>query len=192
MHKNAEDVEDFFCGASFRCTEINFPYPEPDDLAPYDELPTDRVGFDASAVEMHIPAALMRQPLQGRSDELRTALGGYVAAQAGEVSAARLVEDRIRSLLPVGDCTLPRIAETLATTPRTLQAKLESEQTSFRQILEDVRKEIATYHLRRGDMQLTQLAMVLGYSELSAFSRSFRSWYGVSPRRWVERGDWRA
>jgi AraC-like DNA-binding protein len=39
-------------------------------------------------------------------------------------------------------------------------------------------------------MQLTQLAMVLGYSEFSAFSRSFRSWYGVSPRQWVANGDW--
>jgi AraC-like DNA-binding protein len=37
-------------------------------------------------------------------------------------------------------------------------------------------------------MQLTQLAMVLGYSELSAFSRSFRGWYGVSPRRWAMEG----
>lgn len=181
-----------FCGAGFRCTEVNFPYAEPDDLGPYAELPTDRVGFDAPSVEIHVPAKLMRQPLQGNNVELRNALGGFMAARTGkQASATQLVEDRIRSLLPVGECTLPRIAETLATTPRTLQVRLEAEQTSFRQILEGVRKEIATYHLRRGDMQLTQLAMVLGYSELSAFSRSFRSWYGVSPRRWVERDGWR-
>lgn len=180
-----------FCGAGFRCTEINFPYPEPPDTEPYAALPTDRLSFDAPSLEMHVPAGLMRQPLQGHSGELRTALGGYMAARSGpELSATQLVEDRIRSLLPSGDCTLSRIAETLATTPRTLQARLEAEQTSFRHILEGVRKEIATYHLRRGDMQLTQLAMVLGYSELSAFSRSFRGWYGVSPRRWVQQGDW--
>ena len=182
-----------FCGAGFHCTEINFPYAEPPDTRPYAELPTDRVSFGASAVEMHVPAALMRQPLERGGDGSRSAAGDYFAANAGQdVLAARVVEERIRSLLPVGECSLPRIASTLATTPRTLQARLESEHTTFREILENVRKEIATYHLRRGDMQLTQLAMLLGYSELSAFSRSFRAWYGVSPRRWVEQGDWRA
>jgi AraC-like DNA-binding protein len=181
-----------FCGAGFRCTNINFPYPEPADTAPYTALGAGRLGFGASAVELHFSAAELRRSLQGVSDELRRALDDLVIAQRGpETSSATLVEDRVRSLLPAGECTLARVAETLATSPRTLQARLDAEDTSFRRILERVRREIATHHLRRGDMQLTQLAMVLGYSELSAFSRSFRSWYGVSPRDWVERGDWR-
>ena len=77
------------------------------------------------------------------------------------------------------------VADTLSTSDRTLQARLESEHSSFRELLEKVRREIATYHLSRGDIQLTQLAMILGYSELSAFSRSFRRWYGVAPKRWA-------
>ena len=90
--------------------------------------------------------------------------------------------------MPTGHCTLALVAQTLATAERTLQARLEAERSSFRELLEKVRREIATYHLSRGDMQLTQLAMILGYSELSAFSRSFRRWYGVSPRKWVSGG----
>jgi AraC-like DNA-binding protein len=181
-----------FCGAEFRCTTVNFPYDEPNDTQPYSAIAADSLGFGASAVELHFPAVELRRSLQGVSEELRRTLDDLVVAQRGpETSSARLVEDRVRALLPAGDCTLARVAETLATSPRTLQARLVAEDTSFRQILEGVRREIATYHLRRGDMQLTQLAMVLGYSELSAFSRSFRSWYGISPRRWVKRGDWR-
>jgi AraC-like DNA-binding protein len=75
---------------------------------------------------------------------------------------------------------------------RSLQVHLAEEQCSFRELLEKVRREIATFHLRRADIPLTQLAQLLGYSELSAFSRSFRGWYGVSPRQWVSRGAWRA
>ncbi len=181
-----------FCGAGFRCTAVNLPFPEPADTAPYAALHAQQLGFGASAVELHFPAVEMQRSLQGVSEELRQALDELVVSQSGpETSATRLVEDRVRSLLPAGDCTLTRVAETLATSPRTLQARLEAEDTSFRQILERVRREIATFHLRRGDMQLTQLAMVLGYSELRDFSRSFRAWYGVSPRRWVDRGDWR-
>lgn len=181
-----------FCGVEFRCSRVNLPFSEPEDTAPYAALGAEELGFSASGVELYFPAAVMQRSLQGASEELRRALGGLVSDHSGrETSVARLVEDRVRSLLSAGDCTLAKVADTLATSPRTLQARLALEDTSFRQILERVRREIATFHLRRGDMQLTQLAMVLGYSELSAFSRSFRDWYGVSPRRWVARGDWR-
>lgn len=183
-----------FCGVDFMAEEIILPFAEPADVSVYAALPARRVRFGSSAVEMHVAPSLIEQSLPGRDQELRTALGDYFTATplGSAQSTARMVEDMIRRLLPTGECTLPRVAQTLATTTRTIQARLETEQTSFRQILENVRREIATFHLRRGDMQLTQLAMVLGYSELSAFSRSFRSWYGVSPRKWAEQGSWSA
>ena len=179
------------CGPDFRARAISFPYPQPADLSPYADLPAEHVGFGSIAMEMQVPQHYMGHALQGSNNELRLALDGFMAQQGtNRRHAVRQVEDMIRRLLPTGDCTLPRVAETLATTPRTLQARLETEQSSFREILETVRREIATFHLRHGDMQLTQLAMVLGYSELSAFSRSFRSWYGMSPRQWVAQGSW--
>ena len=183
-----------FCGPGFLADEMIFPYPRPADISVYRELPAQRIGFDAGSgtLETYVAPDYLEQPLQGRSDELRAVLGGYFTdwSDARGRSTAAVVEDMVRRLLPTGECTLPVIARTLAMNERTVQARLESEQTGFRQILAAVRKEIATFHLRRGDMQLTQLAMVLGYSELSAFSRSFRNWYGVSPRQWAEQGKW--
>ena len=181
-----------FCGPDFRALEIGFPYQKPPDLKHYRHLPSDKLRFGTTALELYLESVVLDQPLPGgKSDELKLVLDDYFSTHAGPVSTAQRVEDMIRRLLPTGVCTLPRVAETLSMSVRTLQAKLDEEQNSFRQILENVRREIAVYHLRRGDMQLTQLAMVLGYSELSAFSRSFRNWYGVSPRRWLEQGDWR-
>lgn len=179
------------CGLEFEAEQLAFPYAQPADLSPYSDLPSKRLEFGAHAVDMTVATRWMQQALLGRSDELRGALDGYLAARgSAPKSTGRQVEDMIRRLLPTGDCSLPRVAATLATTPRTLQSRLEHEQRSFRDILESVRREIATFHLRRGDMQLTQLAMVLGYSELSAFSRSFRGWYGESPRDWARRVQW--
>jgi AraC-like DNA-binding protein len=148
--------------------------------------------FDTDTVEIRFDLDLIDRKIQGSSAEMRSVLDNYFATRKVDAaySVSRKVEDMIRRLLPTGNCTLPLIADTLSVTVRTLQIHLEAEQGSFRQLLEKVRREIATYHLRRGDMQLTQLAMVLGYSELSAFSRSFRSWYGVSPRQWVASGKW--
>ena len=182
-----------FCGLDFRALEIGFPYLKPPDLKPYRQLPTDKMRFGTSSLEVYLESVVLDQPLPGgRSDELKLVLDDYFSSHGGPVSTGRTVEGMIRRLLPTGECTLPIVAEALSMTVRTLQARLDEEQNSFRQILEKVRREIAVFHLMRGDMQLTQLAMVLGYSELSAFSRSFRNWYGVSPRQWAEQGDWRA
>ena len=85
---------------------------------------------------------------------------------------------------PSGDCTLSHIARFLSLSVRALQNRLDAEHSSFQLLLDKVRRELATKHLSQGDMQLTQLAYLLGYSELSAFSRSFKRWYGTSPRNW--------
>jgi AraC-like DNA-binding protein len=77
----------------------------------------------------------------------------------------------------------------MAMSVRVLQQRLEDEQTSFQEIIEIVRKDLATTHLTEKQMQLTQLAYLLGYSEVSAFSRSFKRWYGVSPSVWQKQAS---
>ncbi len=174
-----------FCGPRYRARQMVFPYRRPAAIEHFEGLGAASLDFGGDALEAYFDIDLWRQPLPGGRLE-RRATQGYLPEyeRGGLHSTSQLVEDTIRRWLPSGDCTLPLIARALATTTRTLQMRLESEQTGFRQILEKVRRDIATYHLRQGDMSLTQLAMVLGYSELSAFSRSFRSWFGMSPQRW--------
>ncbi len=182
-----------FCGAGFRALGFGFPYPEPTDLACYERLGSGQIRFGTHAMEMYFDRALLRQDLPGGSDEMRLLIDQYFSSVpdvAEHRPVSHRVEDLIRRLLPTGECTLPRIAGALFVSERTLQLQLAGEQCSFRELLEKVRREIATYHLRRGDMPLTQLALVLGYSELSAFSRSFRAWCGVSPREWAASGAW--
>ena len=181
-----------FCGPAFRALGYGFPYPQPDNLACYAVLGADHLRFDTDSLEMYFETGLLDKKIEGWSTEMRSVLDNYFATrQAGSAySTRRKVEDLIRRLLPSGQCSLSLVADTLSVTERTLQARLESEDSSFRGLLEKVRREVATYHLRRGDMQLTQLALVLGYSELSAFSRSFRGWYGVSPRQWSAQDNW--
>jgi AraC-like DNA-binding protein len=185
----ATNIMKQFCGAAYHAVAYGLPYEEPQDLACYASLGTGDLRFNTSTMEMYFDRALLDRPLPQRRDKLGGVLEDHLAgpgAGAANPTSCR-VEDMIRRLLPTGNCTLPRVADMLSTSERTLQAHLESERSSFRELLEKVRREIATYHLSRGDMQLTQLAMILGYSELSAFSRSFRRWYGVSPKHWAGR-----
>ena len=182
-----------FCGPEFRALGFGFPYAAPDERDCYDKLASEGLRFNTHAMEMHFNIDLLQRELPGGSDEMRLLIDHYFSTVQDVDShrpVSHQVEDLIRRLLPTGDCTLTRIAETLYMSDRSLQLQLAEEQCSFRELLEKVRREIATYHLRRGDLPLTQLALLLGYSELSAFSRSFRDWYGLSPRQWVARGAW--
>jgi AraC-like DNA-binding protein len=90
----------------------------------------------------------------------------------------------IRSGLSRQDCSIEDVAGILAVAPRTLQRQLKQRGSSFSRLLEEVRITAARRHLAESQLSLTQLAAILGYSELSAFSRAFHRWHGQSPQQW--------
>lgn len=83
--------------------------------------------------------------------------------------------------------TLERMAEQLLTTPRTLIRRLENENTSFKQLLESLRREYAETLLRDARLNIADVADILGYSDAANFGRAFRRWYGESPAKWRKR-----
>lgn len=177
------------CGDSWHPVEIGLPYPQPADLADHEFLRADKLSFDAPCYQMFFHRRWLQHPLAFSNPNLHDLLGQYFSAfqQGQKPRIADQVEEIVRGLLPLGTCALPQVASLLALSPRGLQARLAAEQTSFQRLLDGVRQEIAVHHLTVGDMQFTQLAMILGYSELSAFTRSFKRWFGVSPRQYLRR-----
>jgi AraC-like DNA-binding protein len=83
-----------------------------------------------------------------------------------------------------GDCSVDRVAASLAVNKRTLQRRLRDTGTSYKHLLEEVRFEIARNFLRETEGSLTSLAHMLCYSELSVFTNAFRKRYGMSPGKW--------
>jgi AraC-like DNA-binding protein len=63
----------------------------------------------------------------------------------------------------------------------TLYRHLKSEDMSFHDIVESARREKALQYLKKGKYSLSEIAFLLGFSELSAFSRAFKRWTGQSP-----------
>lgn len=81
-------------------------------------------------------------------------------------------------------CTAVTIASLFSMHRRTLHRHLSMEGLAFRQVANEVRYEIACELLENTDMALNQIAAVLRYSELSAFTRAFRRWSGETPSSW--------
>jgi len=88
----------------------------------------------------------------------------------------------VTAALPSGDPACAAIAKQLGTSERSLRRALAAERTSFRALVEDVRRDRARLLLADRRTSLGEIALALGFSELSAFSRAFKRWEGRAPR----------
>lgn len=93
-----------------------------------------------------------------------------------------IVKSRLRSATPIP--SLPELADALRMTERTLQRRLEAENTSFSTLLKEVRLERAVELLRHQDVRLDEIADTLGFKDAVAFSHAFKNWTGLSPSRY--------
>lgn len=104
-------------------------------------------------------------------------------AQKGEhrtellVSLEREIADRLAS----GGATQENVAKALGMSSRTLARKLATSGTTFFQVVDGYRKVTAESLISDTGLQLTQVAFLLGYSDLSSFSTAFRRWTGRRP-----------
>ncbi len=93
------------------------------------------------------------------------------------VSVRKTIGESMRD----GDPKLTRVAKKIAMSPRTLQRQLKEHGVDFKQLMDDTRRRFALNYLRDRRNTLTEIAFLLGYSELSAFNRAFRRWTGSTP-----------
>lgn len=97
-------------------------------------------------------------------------------------SVSRNVEIVVRALLPYGPCTVQGVSQALDVAPRTLQKHLKGEGTVFLKVRDAVRADLASRYLRHSELSITQIAEILGYSDATSLSRSYRRWHGRSAR----------
>lgn len=102
-------------------------------------------------------------------------------------STTREVVDKIVEKLPDGAPSQQQIAAALHVSNRTLQRKLREEGTSFMDLLQDTRMQLARKYLRSPGRSVVETAYLLGFSEPSTFSRAFKRWTGQAPADYRER-----
>ncbi|MBM7060266.1 AraC family transcriptional regulator [Pseudomonas sp. UL073] len=142
--------------------------------------------FNAACNAWLFDAKLLETPLSSGDQELHRLIQQHLDA-LDQISMQELpayVRQLLRNLLPSGRATMEQIADYMDLHPRTLQRYLAEEGTSFQVLLNETRQAMAQRYLGDSTLSLTQLAAMLGYSELSAFSRAFQRWFGCSPREW--------
>lgn len=145
--------------------------------------------FDSPINAWVFDAALLEAPLDATDERFRQLVQRHVDEMA-KITLQELpyyVQKLLRNQLPNGQVTIERIAEHMMLSPRSLQRYLQTEGTGFQELLDKTRKSMATRYIRDSSISLTQLAGLLGYADLSTFSRAFSRWTGMSPQKWKQR-----
>lgn len=88
----------------------------------------------------------------------------------------------VRTRLPEGWPSLGTIGEDLRLSPASIQRELARVGLTYKGLVQSTRRELAFAYLRQPHLPLSEIAFLLGYSELSAFSRAVRRWTGRSPK----------
>ena len=76
------------------------------------------------------------------------------------------------------------IAKQLAVSERTLQRRLAEEGTRFQDVLTEARRELAREYLANAQLEMSDVAFLLGFDDQNSFYRAFRQWEGETPARW--------
>ena len=94
-----------------------------------------------------------------------------------------MVADQLISLLPSGESRAAVVAQRLNMSTRSFARQLAKEGTTYGEILERLRRRLATRYLEHDRMSIKQIAWMLGYSQVGAFNHAYRRWTGTSPAR---------
>lgn len=113
-------------------------------------------------------------------------------AELGRLGGGRSLVQQVRDLAfdeELGFASIEAVAAKLNMTPRTLQRKLQAEKMVFRELVESIRQQHAKRLLALRQKSIGQVSDLLGYSDVTNFSRAFRRWTGCSPRDYMKAPD---
>jgi len=173
------------CGRSWFPVEIQFEHPQPEEWHQHETAFGAPVFFGCDSNSIVFDPVLLDRPMPGRDLKLltmmQTCLELLGSPERGETLIDR-VRGTVRRTLPHGAPTLEEVASDLHLAPSAIRRALAGEGLGFREAIDAIRFELARHYLAQRHLPLSEIALLLGYSELSAFSRAFTRWSGTSPR----------
>ncbi len=172
-------------GAAWRPAAVQFRHAGPRDLRSHRNQFGDMVLFnqDRNAIIIDGPSAA--KPLRSASKRLNQAIRRDLDSKRALTrrDTAERADLTLRALLPAGRFDLAAVAAEMGLAPRTLQARLTDEGTSFQQLADKARLDMARRYIMDSDLSMTQIADLLGFSGASAFSRFIKQQTGRGPRQ---------
>jgi len=170
-----------------RPRRVSFAFVAPAEAGAYASFFGCPVTFSAAVTRVDFPIEMMALRLP-RSDPgvqqlLHRHAQALLLALPDSDAFARALQHCMLRLLPEGTLSLNRVAAELHLSVRSLQRRLEARGESWSGMVDGVRQQLAQQYLADSALLLSDVALLLGFSEQSAFNRAFRRWTGDTPAR---------
>ncbi len=164
-----------------------FAAPDEDTRNAYEMFFGCPVHFEQPQTRVVSSLTLLALPLPHSAPHMRTLLDrqarALMLALPESDSFDRALQQAMVRLMPEAVVTLPRLAKELHMSVRTLQRRLAERKMTWRALLDRTREQLARDYLSDPSLTLGDIALLLGFSEHSAFSRAWRKWTGTTPAR---------
>lgn len=192
MLNTSVEIVNAICALPVPVRAAEFTYPLPDDTRGLKRAFGTHLKFGCDVSCLYFSREALRYPLI----DLGFELGRDFCAGPPEVFAVdeegdpflRDTRAAIRRALPGGALTIDSLAQDIGVSRRTLQRRLSRHGSSFKRMLQDVREEQSRRYLDDPRLAITEIALLLGYSDQASFSNAFKMWCGCAPSDYRQRG----
>jgi AraC-like DNA-binding protein len=174
-------------GRRLEGTRVALAYPAPPHRRQLEAALEAQVEFGARGHTLSFPSRWLDEPCVLHDEAMHRYLVNRCAEETRAMAGGMSAETTVRQALLASRGQMPGLAEIAAEqhlSPRTLIRRLKRGGTSYKTILEQVRRSLAVDYLLHSDMSVSSIAYRLGYRDPSNFGRAFRSWFGRSPGRY--------
>jgi AraC-like DNA-binding protein len=172
-------------GDDWRPRRVLFGHRRPRDVCEHERIFACPLSFGQETnLSIVFDAAVLAKSVRGADRRLLPLVERHleeVLAKLGDDHWLQGVRGTIAEALCDGGPTLRVIAKRMGMSVRTLQRRLDDHGVLFKALVAEIRGELARRYLAEGRANLTEVAFLLGYSELSGFDRAFRRWTGSTP-----------
>lgn len=168
--------------------EVHFLNSAPKNMMVYEKYFQCRVKFSQPRTELLIPLTEIKKPLSSADHTLQQLLVQQAQALLEKLPSSTQIDQRLQYAILTGlqknQYQIESIANSLSLSIRQLQRHLQQQNTTFQERVQQVRFMLATEYLKDPHLSLQEIALLLCYSEQSAFQRAFKHWTGQTPQQW--------
>jgi AraC-like DNA-binding protein len=172
-------------GSQWAPLEVRFAHPAPAQITEHQRIFRAPVLFGFGANTLVIERSLTEARVPAADGKLYPIVKRYLDKALNEIPKEdhllAALRKAIAEAMREGGPTLARVAKRIGLSPRTLERRLEERGTRFKKLMDDTRRRFAINYLEDREHTVTEVAFLLGYSEVSAFNRAFKRWTGSAP-----------
>jgi len=167
--------------------EVRFRRPIPAHPERYEAFFNCPVIFNAAKNEIRIRGEVANKPLPGANSaiaDIQDQLLNDYLKRLDRKNLRLQVKEKVLALIPSGEVTQDDVASYLNMSSRTLHRKLAEEDITFKQLLDNVKKDLALRYLKNPTISIVEVTYTLGFTDQSSFTRAFKRWMSCTPSQY--------